>query len=295
MSAENYAELAQKMRAEFKKNDDERDAGLPTEVAGVKRFDNIVYGEDEKFNLLDIYLPEDHSDFTPVIVNVHGGGWVYGTKETYQFYCLFLAQHGFAVVNANYRLAPSVVFPQELNDINRVFHWLEVNASKYYLDLNNVFVVGDSAGGQMGEQILAAYTNANYRKYFGYTVPNLKIKAAALNCGAYFVLDTGVIVGGVQAYFPPQIVIDKYDQLNVEKYITPDFPPVFLMTATNDFLRNNAYLLSGYLRANNIIHEIHMYGDESNPRGHDFHINQKDSLAEKCNLDELEFFRQYID
>ena len=47
----------------------------------------------------------------PVILNVHGGGWVYGTKDVYLRYCLFLAQQGFAVVDMNYHLAPKKRFP----------------------------------------------------------------------------------------------------------------------------------------------------------------------------------------
>lgn len=66
------------------------------------------------------------------------------------------------------------------------------------------------------------------------------------------------------------------------------------MTSNNDFLRNSAYMLSGYLHAKKIFHEMHFYGDDKHQLGHVFHLNQKDDLAKQCNLDELNFFRKYI-
>ncbi len=297
MSEPDYQKLVEETRIAIKKGDDQRDAGLPTQIPEVERFDNISYGKDSKYQILDVYLPKNRTNAKlPVIVNIHGGGWIYGTKETYQFYCLALAKEGFAVVNANYRLAPDVVYPGELDDINRVFHWVvqEENATKYQFDLNNVFIVGDSAGGQMGEQILAAYTNNEYRKYFGYSVPKLTIKAAALNCGAYFLTAIPSYTGAPEAYFRPEIRLNKHEELNAEQFLTQALPPLFLMTCTDDFLRDNAYMLSGYLKAKNIYHELHFYGDKKHPRGHVFHVNQKDELAKKCNEDELNFFRKYI-
>lgn len=78
----------------------------------------------------------------PVIVSVHGGGWGYGDKERYQYYCMSLAQQGFAVVNFSYRLASKYKFPAPLEDTNRVFVWLLAHAVRYGFDTHNVFCVG---------------------------------------------------------------------------------------------------------------------------------------------------------
>ncbi len=105
---------SEKLRAEFKKADDIRDAGLST-PDDIIRYDNICYGEDKKWQMLDVYRPKDKKDeILPVIVSIHGGGWVYGDKERYQYYCMNLAERGFAVVNFTYRLAPEFKFPSPL-------------------------------------------------------------------------------------------------------------------------------------------------------------------------------------
>lgn len=109
-----------KVRAEFQKGDDIRDAGLTTPDF-VERTDDILYGEDPKWQVLDLYRPKNRTgEKLPVIVSIHGGGWVYGDKERYQYYCMSLVEHGFAVVNFTYRLAPEFQFPAALEDTNLV-------------------------------------------------------------------------------------------------------------------------------------------------------------------------------
>ena len=65
-----------------------------------------------------IYIYQKCAKKYSVIVHIHGGGWVYGTKETYQFYGMSLAKEGFAFVNFTYHLGPDVVFPGILEDVD---------------------------------------------------------------------------------------------------------------------------------------------------------------------------------
>lgn len=141
--------------------------------------------------VLDVYRPKDTEGNLPVIVSVHGGGWVYGDKELYQYYCMSIAQRGFAVVNFTYRLAPEYQFPAPMEDTNSVFAWILDNKDKYGMDVANLFAVGDSAGGQILSLYADICTNAEYAKEYDFQVPEgLKIKAVALNCGQYNMEDT---------------------------------------------------------------------------------------------------------
>ena len=88
------------IRRMFSEGDDARDAGLTTPDS-IIRYNDISYGPHGKWNRLDIYRPKEAGNAgLPIIVSVHGGGWVYGDKERYQFYCMDLARRGFAVVNS---------------------------------------------------------------------------------------------------------------------------------------------------------------------------------------------------
>lgn len=153
------SKISDEIREMFKKADDIRDAGLST-PENVVRYDDIQYGNDPKWNVLDVYRPKGtDGKKLPIIVSVHGGGWVYGDKERYQYYCMSLVQHGFTVVNFTYRLSPEFKFPAAIEDANSVFAWLLDNADKYAFDTNNIFAVGDSAGAhQLGLLLQSALT-----------------------------------------------------------------------------------------------------------------------------------------
>lgn len=286
--------LAKQLNQLFKEGDDKRDKGLPLTLPEVERLDNIAYGPQTPDHLLDIYLPKEWTEPVPVIINIHGGGWVYGTKETYQFYGISLAKEGFAFVNFNYRLAPDVEFPEELDDVNRAVHWVADHGHEYGLDTNNVFIVGDSAGGQMALQYVTILSNDKFRGLFHYDKPNLTVRAAAINCGGTFLYLPGNISGAPTAYFTDEAIAKHAELLKTETYLTQDVPPLFIMTANEDFLRDAASRLSGYLLAKDIFHEFHIYGTPDNPKGHVFHCNVRDETGKQCNLDQLNFFRRYL-
>ena len=175
-----------------KKSDLTRDKGLniPDDIEYIK---DIRYGKNKKYHVLDICWPKcidervinRGKDKLPVIVNVHGGGYVYGNKEVYQFYAAHLAQKGFAVINYNYRLAPRYKFPSPLEDLNEVIKWSLKNQDDYPVDTENVFLIGDSAGAQIACQYGCIYSNSEYEKIMGIAKPKVTIKALSLACGTY--------------------------------------------------------------------------------------------------------------
>ena len=64
---------------------------------------------------------------------------MYGDKERYQYYCMSLAQRGFAVVNFTYRLAPESKFPAQLEDVNLVCKWVMKRAGRFHFDTERIF------------------------------------------------------------------------------------------------------------------------------------------------------------
>ncbi len=112
------SEFIENIRNLFYQNDSKRDKNFTTPV-DIKRYDNLKYANESEDQILDVYtLKNKSNEKQPVIINVHGGGWVYGTKETYQYYCMELAKRGFKVINYTYRLLPENDYPLCIEDLN---------------------------------------------------------------------------------------------------------------------------------------------------------------------------------
>lgn len=285
------------IRAEFAEGDNKRDAGLTT-PEDVLRYDNIMYGTESKWQTLDVYRPEGTEGKLPVIVSVHGGGWVYGDKERYQYYCMNLAERGFAVVNFSYRLAPEYKFPASLEDTNAVFVWVMEHAETYGFDTEKLFAVGDSAGAHILSLYLDICTNPEYAVNYKLQIPEgLQVRAVALNCGQYHMgeeeLDelTGQLM---EEYLPGKGTEQELKLLCADDYVTEKFPPAFIMTAEEDFLRNQAPLMYKKMKCMGVPCELHDYTGKTEKLGHVFHLNIKSEDAQRCNDEECNFFRSIM-
>lgn len=287
------------IRKSFKKGDDIRDAGLTT-PEDVVRYDDILYGTDLKWQVLDVYRPKDRErKDLPVIVSVHGGGWVYGDKERYQYYCMSLAQKGFAVVNFTYRLAPEFKYPAPLEDTNLVFSWVFAHKEEYGFDTRHIFGVGDSAGGNILGLYCAICTNPKYARHYAFQVPQgFAPQAVALNCGAYVTdADQSSPDGQTSAlmadYLPNKGTKEELALLNVTAHVTRNYPPVFLMTASGDFLKEQALLIASALTRHNVPFLYRFYGDSQKLLPHVFHCDMRSEDGKQCNQDECDFFLSF--
>ncbi|MCS3529831.1 alpha/beta hydrolase [Chryseobacterium sp. JUb7] len=130
--------------------------------------ENVVYKTDDKGNSLhlDIYKPKNtSSEKLPVVIYVHGGGWVGGDKiihaDTYiENTILKLVEKNYAVISIDYTLvSKDVHFPAPVNDTKDAVRWVRKNADQYHFDPNNIGLFGASAGSHLS--MLAAYTQDN--------------------------------------------------------------------------------------------------------------------------------------
>lgn len=115
---------------------------------------DIPYALQSELQTLDIYLPDEPSDTYPVLVNIHGGGFIHCDKRDFHLYpTLYALSRGYAVVAVNYRLSPAVRYPQHIQDVLHALEWIGQKGSKYHLNASNVFLWGTSAGGNIVLQI----------------------------------------------------------------------------------------------------------------------------------------------
>ncbi len=286
------------LRAEWAATDAKRDAELAV-PEGLVRHTDISYGPHGKWNLLDVYCPEGEVLPLPAIISIHGGGWFYGDKELYSHYCMALAKRGFAVVNFNYRLAPENKYPAALEDCVQVLHWVRDHGPEYGIDLNNLFTVGDSAGGQLELQLLTMLTSPDYAALFTFRCPDgLTVRACGMNCGCYDLPFSRIFPPKAmgllfESYFPEDYV-PILPQLKPQKYLTANFPPAFVMSARYDYLRFMAPGLHRLLRKRGVESVLKIYGQRGQKQiGHVFHLNCKEAMADVCNDEQCAFFRAH--
>jgi acetyl esterase/lipase len=118
--------------------------GLPEGVV-VHRDVAYVSGGHER-QKLDLYLPKAEKKL-PLIIYVHGGAWLAGSKE-FNAPLGYLAED-YAVASINYRLSQHAQFPAQIEDCKTAVRWFRANADKYDIDPNNFGAWGESAGGHL--------------------------------------------------------------------------------------------------------------------------------------------------
>jgi len=114
-----------------------------------------------------VYSPKAPGSRRPMILYMHGGGFVIGCSEDVDYITRTLSyQNNCVVVSVNYRLAPETVFPGALQDCEKVLAWALEHASELNIDSSNFFLAGDSAGGNIAAS-LAQILTAQERPVLG--------------------------------------------------------------------------------------------------------------------------------
>jgi acetyl esterase/lipase len=117
---------------------------------GVKVERDVKYGAADR-NLLDVFTPDTASPPRPVLIYIHGGGFVAGNKRApgspfYDNVMLWAAKSGFVGVNATYRLAPAFPWPAGAEDMGAIVQWVSENIASRGGDPKRIFLMGQSAG-----------------------------------------------------------------------------------------------------------------------------------------------------
>ncbi|MGL4382433.1 MAG: alpha/beta hydrolase, partial [Bacilli bacterium] len=158
------------------------------EIEGnVIRTKDLSYGQSE-IEKFDVYQPKDDklSNGKPTLIWVHGGGFVGGDKDMLKYYATTLANEGYTIMALNYELAPEKQYPTPIKQLTSFIEYLKEDQT-YQVDLDNIVLVGDSAGAQIVSQFAITQTNLDYAKEYDFKVvlnPN-SIKGMLLYCGPY--------------------------------------------------------------------------------------------------------------
>lgn len=212
---------------------------------GVRVHRNLKYGDHGVRNYLDIYQPEQPREGGfPVLLQVHGGGWVLGEKHQQALPLMYhLASRGWLCVACNYRLSPRASFPDHIVDVKRSIAWVRENAAEYGGNPSFVAITGGSAGGHLAA--LAALT-PNHRDWQpGFEDKDTRVQAAVPIYGVYDFLDREGIRGrmSLEDYLAKHVMKtspgtdrEGWDLASPVSHVRQDAPPTFLLQGDLDSL-----------------------------------------------------------
>lgn len=111
---------------------------------------DIVYGSANNTPLkLDVWYQHEINTPQPTLVYIHGGGWVFGTKETSVLQFLPFLEKGWRIVNVEYRMASNSLAPAAVEDTRCALRWVIRNAKQWNFDTSKIVLTGHSAGGHL--------------------------------------------------------------------------------------------------------------------------------------------------
>lgn len=211
----------------------------------VRRDRNVSYGPGGKRALLDIYRPRSGGNGLPVLLQVHGGAWMIGSKD-HQGLPLMLhtAANGWLCVAINYPLSPAAHWPEHIVAVKRALAWIRDNISDYGGDPGHVAITGGSAGGHLAA--LAALSPNDPRFQPGFTSADTTVQACVPLYGVY---DFAASSGSTASRFRLRQILARYvvgndpDQHHAEyadasplDRVSTDAPPFFVLHGANDTL-----------------------------------------------------------
>ena len=189
--------------------------------------ENITYKDlvfkkrDNKELTLDIYTNKEANEATPVIIYVFGNGWMYGDKvipSAIESIIDLLKDEGYAVISTSYELMDDeVILEEQISDVKDTIRWVYKNKDKYNFDVNNIGIIGPSAGAQLS--MMAAFSQDD--EFIG----DQSLKSYSSKVKYIIDLFGPARLSKVNLSVGPEEVVEKFSDNDIEK-LSKEFSPV---------------------------------------------------------------------
>ncbi len=209
----------------------------------VERVRNIVYSEAGRHRLrLDVYRHRDRPARCPALLQVHGGGWVLGTKNEQGLpLMMHMAAQRWVCVSADYRLSPRATFPDPLVDLKHALRWMRQEGPAYGIDPDFIVVTGGSAGGHLAALVALTANEPVYQP--GFEDVDTSVRACVAFYGVYDFTDRHGIWphGGLAKLLRQQVMKrpleearDAYEQASPMSRVSAQAPPFLVIHGDRD-------------------------------------------------------------
>ena len=197
-------------------------------------------------NLLDVVLPRSarQGDRRPVLLQVHGGGWIIGDKrEQAKPLMTHLATRGWISVTINYRLSPKATMPDHIVDVKRTIAWIRENIEEYGGDPEFLCITGGSAGGHLSS--LAALTANDPRFQPGFESVDTKVNGCVPFYGVFDFVDRAGdrplgkmsdFIGPMVFKCTPEENPELWESVSPITRVHSEAPPFFVIQGSHDSL-----------------------------------------------------------
>jgi acetyl esterase len=250
---------------------------------GVSAHYGLSYSAGEEDALFDLFAPAGASAPRPLVVWVHGGAFVGGTRSDLSGYLQVLAARGFAVMAIDYTRAPEAQYPTPVRQTNAALAFIVANAARFNIDPARIFLAGDSAGAQIAAQSALVISEPAYASRIGVRpgLPRSSLRGVLLFCGPYdpATLDFDSAYGGfmrtvIWSYLGTRDPRDpRVTQMSIAPHITGAFPPAFISVGNADPLAPQSHALAQALAAQGVeVDALFFPPDHDPPLDHEYQL-----------------------
>lgn len=210
----------------------------------VERVRDIVYTEAGGVRLkLDIYRRRGDDVPRPVLLQVHGGAWLFGSKNEQGLPLMrHLAARGWICVSASYRLSPRATFPDPLLDLKQAIRWVRENIAAFGGDASQIVLTGGSAGGHLAALTALTANRPEYQP--GFEGVDTSVLACVPVYGVYDFTNRHKHFDRIFEGMLTRLIMKKsraqdpgaYEAASPLSQVHPDAPPFFVIHGEQDSL-----------------------------------------------------------
>ena len=276
---------------------------------GITCIKDIAYGT-ETLQKGDLYFKNDinkSGEKKPIVLYIHGGGFIKGDKKHRVTVSEYYANEDCFVFSINYRLPPEVDIFGQISDCVSALNYIKTLAENYNIDLDNIFITGDSSGSCQTTFLAAIKFDEELRKKLNCPEVEVNIKGLMLMSGIYDVeaLVKHIKLFGVIPQTAGMILNFKlkndlsnlkeyefYDYMSPSKFVNSNWCPVFISWAEDDvFCKGQGEAMTEALKKN--IENVSTYSAKGILNNHCYHLFLKSNkYAEECMRKSVDFINE---